>query len=225
MSPSTPPAPDDASPRRIRVMLVDDHALVRMGFRMLLAESDDIEVVAEADSGEQALVQAAAARPAVAVLDISMPGMGGLEAVRRLHAREPALRLLMLSAHDDSAHARRALDAGALGFLSKRSAPENLPEAIRAVAAGRRWLDADIARQLALAALDGSGHPADRLSSREFEVFVQLARGRSVQDIASDLNLSTSTVGTHLYHVKQKLDASNQAELTLLALRWGLIEA
>lgn len=208
----------------IRVMLVDDHALVRMGFRMLLAESADIEVVTDADSGEQALQRLADSRPDVVVLDISMPGMGGLETLRRLHARDASLRLLMLSAHDDSAHARRALDAGALGFLSKRSAPENLPEAIRAVAAGRRWLDADIARQLALAALDGSGNPADRLSSREFEVFVQLARGRSVQDIAADLKLSTSTVGTHLYHVKQKLEASNQAELTLLALRWGLID-
>ena len=208
----------------IRVMLVDDHALVRMGFRMLLAESADIEVVTDADSGEQALQRLADSRPDVVVLDISMPGMGGLEALRRLHARDASLRLLMLSAHDDSAHARRALDAWALGFLSKRSAPENLPEAIRAVAAGRRWLDADIARQLALAALDGSANPADRLSSREFEVFVQLARGRSVQDIAADLKLSTSTVGTHLYHVKQKLEASNQAELTLLALRWGLID-
>ena len=209
----------------IRVMLVDDHALVRMGFRMLLAESGDIEVVGEADSGEQALARVAELRPEVVVLDISMPGMGGLEVLRRLHARG-GLRLLMLSAHDDSAHARRALDAGAAGFLSKRSAPENLPEAIRAVAAGRRWLDADIARQLALAAIDGSGaHPAERLSSREFEVFVQLARGRSVQDIAADLKLSASTIGTHLYHIKQKLEAANQAELTLLALRWGLIEA
>ncbi|WP_310460765.1 response regulator transcription factor [Sphaerotilus sp.] len=209
----------------IRVMLVDDHALVRMGFRMLLAECPDLQVTGEADSGEQALLNVAAAAPDVVVLDISMPGMGGLETLRRLRARGGQLRLLMLSAHDDSAHARRALDAGAMGFLSKRSAPENLPEAIRALAAGRRWLDADIARQLALAAIDGSANPADRLSSREFEVFVQLARGRSVQDIAGDLNLSTSTVGTHLYHVKQKLEAANQAELTLLALRWGLIEA
>ena len=209
----------------IRVMLVDDHALVRMGFRMLLAEHTDLDVVAEADSGEQALLNMAAAQPDVVVLDISMPGMGGLETLRRLRARDGGARLLMLSAHDDSAHARRALDAGAMGFLSKRSAPENLPEAIRAVAGGRRWLDADIARQLALAAIDGRDNPADRLSSREFEVFVQLARGRSVQDIAGDLKLSTSTVGTHLYHVKQKLEAANQAELTLLALRWGLIQA
>ncbi|HQY07240.1 MAG: response regulator transcription factor [Burkholderiales bacterium] len=205
-------------------MLVDDHALVRMGFRMLLAACEDLEVVAEADNGEEALQRLAQGGIDLVVLDLSMPGMGGLETLRRLRARDTRVGVLVLSAHDDSAHARRALDAGAQGFLSKRGAPEALTQALRCVADGRRYLDAGIAQQLALAALDGSHHPADALSAREFEVFVQLARGRSVQEIAGDLNLSTSTVGTHLYHVKQKLNASNQAELTLLALRWGLIE-
>lgn len=207
-----------------RVMLVDDHALVRMGFRMLLAACEDLEVVAEADNGEEALQRLAQGGIDLVVLDLSMPGMGGLETLRRLRAKDARVGVLVLSAHDDSAHARRALDAGAQGFLSKRGAPEALTQALRCVADGRRYLDAGIAQQLALAALDGSHHPADALSAREFEVFVQLARGRSVQEIAGDLNLSTSTVGTHLYHVKQKLNASNQAELTLLALRWGLIE-
>jgi two-component system invasion response regulator UvrY len=205
-------------------MLVDDHALVRRGFRMLLAACEDLEVVAEADNGEEALQRLAQGGIDLVVLDLSMPGMGGLETLRRLRARDTRVGVLVLSAHDDSAHARRALDAGAQGFLSKRGAPEALTQALRCVADGRRYLDAGIAQQLALAALDGSHHPADALSAREFEVFVQLARGRSVQEIAGDLNLSTSTVGTHLYHVKQKLNASNQAELTLLALRWGLIE-
>jgi two-component system invasion response regulator UvrY len=205
-------------------MLVDDHALVRMGFRMLLAACEDLEVVAEADNGEEALQRLAQGGIDLVVLDLSMPGMGGLETLRRLRARDTRVGVLVLSAHDDSAHARRALDAGAQGFLSKRGAPEALTQALRCVADGRRYLDAGIAQQLALAALDGSHHPADALSAREFEVFVQLARGRSVQEIAGDLNLSTSTVGTHLYHVKQKLGAANQAELTLLALRWGLIE-
>ena len=207
-----------------RVMLVDDHALVRMGFRMLLAACEDLEVVAEADNGEEALQRLAQGGIDLVVLDLSMPGMGGLETLRRLRAKDARVGVLVLSAHDDSAHARRALDAGAQGFLSKRGAPEALTQALLCVADGRRYLDAGIAQQLALAALDGSHHPADALSAREFEVFVQLARGRSVQEIAGDLNLSTSTVGTHLYHVKQKLGAANQAELTLLALRWGLIE-
>jgi two-component system invasion response regulator UvrY len=192
---------------------------------MLLGATPDLRVVAEADSGEQALQRLADAAPDVVVLDLSMPGMGGLETLRRLRAKDAALRVLVLSAHDDSAHARRALDAGAMGFLSKRSAPDALAEAVRGVAAGRRWLDPTTAQQLALAALDGGSHPADLLSAREFEVFVHLARGRSVQEIAADLNLSASTVGTHLYHVKQKLSAANQAELTLLALRWGLLQA
>jgi two-component system invasion response regulator UvrY len=123
-------------------------------------------------------------------------------------------------------HARRALREGALGFLSKRSAPEALTEAIGAVAAGRRYLDVSLAQKLALAEIEGGAKsPVERLSEREFEVFIRLARGETVQRIAEDLKLSASTVGTHLYNIKQKLGASNQSELTLLAIRHGLIEA
>jgi two-component system, NarL family, invasion response regulator UvrY len=213
----------------IRVMLVDDHAVVRMGFRMLLGANADITVVAEADTGEQALQWLAAAtaaeRPDVIVMDLSMPGMGGLEALRRIRARDDKLRVLVLSAHEDTAHPRRVLDAGALGYLTKRSAPETLAEAVKAVAAGQRYIEPALAQKLALAQLDGHTSPVDALSEREFAVFVQLARGRTVADIAADLKLSPSTVGTHLYNVKQKLGAANQAELTLIALRWGVIEA
>lgn len=210
----------------IRVVLVDDHAIVRMGFRMLLqAEGSGIEVVGEAADGEALLQQWPAWAPDVVVMDLSMPGLGGLETLRRLRARDSAPPVLVLSAHEDTAHPRRALNAGALGYLSKRSAPETLPEAIRAVARGRRYLDAQTAQALALSQLDGAASPFDALSEREFEVFVRLARGRSVNDIASQLSLSPSTVGTHLYNIKQKLAAANQAELTLLALRWGVIDA
>jgi two-component system invasion response regulator UvrY len=210
----------------IRVILVDDHAVVRMGFRMLLqAAGTDIEVIGEAADGEALLRALPALAADVIVMDLSMPGVGGLETLRRLRARGGAPRVLVLSAHEDAAHPRRALNAGAMGYLSKRSAPEALPEAVRAVAAGRRYLDAHTANHLALSRLEGNGSPLDTLSEREFEVFVQLARGRSVLEIASQLNLSSSTVGTHLYNIKQKLGAGNQAELTLLALRWGVIEA
>ncbi len=155
-----------------------------------------------------------------------MPGMGGLEALRRILARHPRARVLALSAQDDPMHARRALRQGALGFLSKRSAPETLLEAVRAVSAGRRYIDPNLAQELALAELDGaSDSPIERLSEREFEVFIRLARGASVQRIAEDLKVSASTVGTHLYNIKQKLGAGNQSELTLLAIRHGLIEA
>jgi two-component system invasion response regulator UvrY len=206
-----------------RVMLVDDHVLVRMGFRMLLGDAA-IEVAAEADTGEQACRDYARVRPDVVVMDLSMPGMGGLEALRRLLAQDAAARVLVLSAHEDTAHPRRALKAGALGYLAKRSAPDELIAAVRAVAAGRRYVDARTAQALAVAQIDGDASPVDLLSEREFAVFLQLARGASVAQIAEQLKLAPSTVGTHLYHVKQKLNAGNQSELTLIALRWGLLE-
>jgi two-component system invasion response regulator UvrY len=208
----------------IRVMLVDDHALVRMGFRMLLADAQ-VEVVAEADTGEQACADYPRAQPDVVVMDLSMPGMGGHEAVRRLLAQDPKSRNLVLSAHEDTAHPRRVLRAGALGYLAKRSAPEALIAAVTSVAANRPYVDAHTAQALAVAEVNGEASPADTLSEREFSVFVQLARGLSVAQIAENLKLSPSTVGTHLFHVKQKLGAGNQSELTLVALRWGLIEA
>ena len=210
--------------RVIRVMLVDDHTLVRMGFRMLLADAG-VEVVCEAGSGEQACQEYASAQPDIVVMDLSMPGMGGLEAVRRMLAQDPKARILVLSAYEDAAHPRRVLRAGALGYLAKRSAPDALIVAVNAVSRGERYVDAQTAQTMALAEIDGSANPADALSEREFAVFVQLARGLSVVQIAENLRLAPSTVGTHLYHVKQKLGAGNQSELTLVALHWGLIQA
>jgi two-component system invasion response regulator UvrY len=206
----------------IRVMLVDDHALVRMGFRMLLADAG-FTVVAEADSGEQACADYPQVRPDVVVMDLSMPGMGGLEAVRRLLAQDAKARILALSAHEDTAHPRRVLHAGALGYLAKRSAPEALIAAVTAVASHRPYVDAQTAQALALTQVRGEASPADALSEREFAVFVQLARGASVAQIAENLSLAPSTVGTHLYRIKQKLGVNNQSELTLVALNWGLL--
>lgn len=209
----------------IRILLVDDHAVVRTGFRLLLQSIAEISVAAEADCGEGALKLYGEISPDVVVMDIAMPGMGGLEALRRIRARHPGAKVLALSAHDDPMHARRALQEGALGFLSKRSAPEALVEAVSTVAQGRRYLDAALAQKLALAEFDGgSKSPVERLSEREFEVFIRLAGGSTVQRIAQDLNLSASTVGTHLYNIKQKLGVDNQSELTLLAIRHGLIQ-
>jgi two-component system invasion response regulator UvrY len=210
----------------IRVLLVDDHAVVRTGFRLLLQTLAEITVVAEAESGEAACQRFLEVTPDVVVLDLAMPGMGGLEALRRIRARHPEARVLALSAHDDPMHARRALREGAMGFLSKRSAPEALVEAVTAIAAGRRYIDMSLAQELALAEIDGTARPPiEQLSEREFEVFIRLARGATVQKIAEDLKLSASTVGTHLYNIKQKLHVGNQSELTLLAIRNGLIEA
>ena len=210
----------------IHVLLVDDHAVVRTGFRLLLQANPQVAVVGEADSGEAACQRYVELSPDVIVMDIAMPGMGGIEALRRIRAHDPQARVLALSAHDDSMHARRALREGALGFLSKRSAPEALLEAIAQVAVRKRYIDPRVAQTLALEDLEGAeSSPIRRLSEREFDVFIRLARGASVQRIAEDLKLSASTVGTHLYNIKQKLGVSNQSELTLLAIRHGLIEA
>ncbi len=209
----------------MKVMLVDDHAVVRMGFKLLLQACADIEVVAEADSGEAACQLVDASLPDVVVMDIAMAGMGGIEAIKRLLAKNPKLRILALSAHEDTSHPKRALQAGALGYLSKRSAPDVLIDAIRIVAKGQGYLDAQIAQRIAVQGIHGDQGPMEKLSAREFEVFAQLARGQSVAQISDALKLSSSTVGTHLYNIKQKLGLTNQAEMTLLAVRHGLIDA
>ncbi|KAF1022539.1 MAG: Response regulator UvrY [Paracidovorax wautersii] len=235
-------------PGRCRVLLVDDHELVRMGFRLLLESADDVEVVGEVGSGEQALAWLrerlgpaldgpAQAAPDVVVMDVAMPGITGIEATRQLLARLPALKVLALSAHEDASHVRHLMRAGGRGYLSKRSPPQALLEAVRQVARGQRYLDPALAQAVALDELPGglhaprahapSGSPRPAavaaLSEREFEVFLQLARGASVADIAAQLHISPRTVGTHLYHVKQKTGCRNQAEITLLALQQGLL--
>jgi two-component system, NarL family, invasion response regulator UvrY len=208
----------------LKVMLVDDHAVVRTGFRLLLQAFADIEVIAEADSGEAACQMYESVAPDVVVMDIAMAGIGGIEAIKRLMAKDAKARILALSAHEDTSHPKRALQAGALGYLSKRSAPEVLIDAIRAIAKGQRYLDAQIAQRMAVQDIHGDKGPMDKLSPREFEVFLQLARGQSVAQISETLTLSTSTIGTHLYNIKQKLGLVNQAEMTLLAVRHGLID-
>jgi len=207
----------------INVMLVDDHAVVRMGFRLLLDGSSDIKVVAEADCGEDAVRRFDEARPDVVVMDISMPGIGGLEAIRRILAKEAGARILVLSAHEDAMHARRVLKAGAVGYLTKRSAPEALMHAIRQVCQGKTFLEPDIAQSLAIQQFSGARDPLDTLSEKEFKVFLALARGQSVQEIAEVMSLSPRTVGTHLYNIKQKLGAANSAELAIMAMRAGLL--
>lgn len=204
-------------------MLVDDHAVVRMGFRLLLETTGDIRVVAECARGEEALQRYANAEVDVVVLDLAMEGMGGLETLSRLVAKWPTARVLVLSAHEDTSHPRRALAAGARGYLTKRSAAEALIEAIRQVAAGKIYLEPDLAGEIAIEQVGNRGSPVERLSAREFEVFIMLARGKSVNEVAELLFLSPRTVGTHLYNIKQKLGAANAAELTLIAIRNGLI--
>lgn len=208
----------------INVLLVDDHAVVRMGFKMLLESDADIKVIAEADSGENGVKMYMEHKPDVVVMDITMPGIGGLEATDRIMAKDSSARILVLSAHEDSVHPKRVLNAGAMGYLTKRSAAEELIKAIRAVAGRKMYLEASIAQQMAIQQLNGEKNPVDVLSDREFEVFMALAKGETTNQIAEILSLSPRTVGTHLYNIKQKLNASNSAEIALIAMRSGLID-
>ena len=209
---------------QINVMLVDDHAVVRMGFKMLLELDADIKVVAEAESGEQSIQRYMEFKPTVVVMDITMPGIGGLEAIERILAKDRSAKILVLSAHEDSVHPKRVLNAGAMGYLTKRSAAEEMIKAIRTVASGKKYLEASVAQQMAIQQLSGDQNPVDVLSPREFEVFMALAKGKTTNEIAETLFLSPRTVGTHLYNIKQKLNANNSAEIALIAMRSGLID-
>lgn len=211
--------------KKITVLLVDDHELVRAGFRRLLEDDDKLVVVAEAGSGEQAVHDYTKYRPDVVVMDISMPGIGGIGAIERIIIRNPEARILVLSVHEDGVFTSRALQAGAKGFIPKRSAPEEMIRAIEQVAQGKIFIDPEIAQLIALQKVTGSESIIDTLSQREFEVFSLLAEGKTVNDIAEILNLSPKTVGTHHTSIKQKLNVSNSAELARLAIRSGILEA
>ena len=207
-----------------RILLVDDHAVVRTGFRLLLTSNSLFEIAAEAETGEQAYRLYVEHQPDVVIMDLAMPGQGGIETIKRIVARDKNARILALSAHEDISHPKRALQAGALGYLSKRGAPEALIDAVKQIAQGKRVLDPQIAQRMAMEQVHGEVSPVEQLSEREFAVFLHLAKGQSVQGIAQLLSLSPSTVGTHLYNIKQKLGINNQAEMTLIAVRGGLID-
>ncbi len=209
---------------QIKILLVDDHAVVRMGFKMLIEAEADIKVIGEAESGEVALKLFQELKPDIIIMDITMPGIGGLEAIDRIMAKDKNTKILVLSAHEDSVHPKRVLNAGAMGYLTKRSAAEELIKAIKSIHQGKRYLEPNIAQQMAITQLSGETNPVEILSDREFEVFMALAKGKSTNEIADTLCLSPRTVGTHLYNIKQKLNANNSAEIALIAIRCGLID-
>ena len=209
---------------KINILLVDDHSVVRMGFKMLIENESDMAVICEAESGELGITAFKEHKPNVVIMDITMPGMGGLDAIERIIAFDKKAKILVLSAHEDSVHPKRALSAGALGYLTKRSAAEELIKAIRSVNSGTKYLEPTIAQQMAITQLSGENNPVEILSDREFEVFIALAKGKSTNEIADTMCLSPRTVGTHLYNIKQKLNANNSAEIALIAIRCGLLE-
>ena len=209
---------------KINVLLVDDHSVVRMGFKMLIENESDMAVICEAESGELGITAFKEHKPSIVIMDITMPGMGGLDAIERIIAFDKKAKILVLSAHEDSVHPKRALSAGALGYLTKRSAAEELIKAIRSVNNGTKYLEPTIAQQMAITQISGENNPVEILSDREFEVFMDLAKGKSTNEIANTMCLSPRTVGTHLYNIKQKLNANNSAEIALIAIRCGLLE-
>ena len=209
---------------KLRIMLVDDHAVVRAGIRRLLEHYSDFEIVAEAESGEKAYQLFGELLPDVVVIDLSMPGMGGLEAIRRILARYPEARLLVLSMHESVAFASQALKAGARGYLAKSSLAEELVTALNDIATGQSYLSADLARKIALQSLAGEGDPVHQLSAREFEVFRLLAEGHDVEAISVMLKISSKTVANYQTAIKQKLGINNPVELVRFAIRCGLID-
>jgi two-component system invasion response regulator UvrY len=209
--------------RAIRVMLVDDHSVVRAGYRRLL-EQTHIEVVAEAASGEEAYARIKELDVDVVVMDLAMAGMGGLEAIRRIVARAPKVRVLVFSMHTSAVFARNALKAGASGYVTKVSEPGVLVQAVREVYEGRVFLSRDIAHAAAVENLVGESDPMKVLSTREFEIFRKLASGASIKDIARALNLSQKTVANNYTQIKQKLDLKSDVELVRLALRYSIVD-
>ena len=208
---------------KIRVILVDDHNVVRSGLRRLLELGGDIDVVAEANSGEQACLIYDNFKADVLVMDISMPGIGGLEALRRILSSNPKAKIVIFSMHENTTFATQALSAGARGYVAKSGFADDLLLAVREAVIGKTYISANIAQKIALQTISGEQNPIQRLSAREFEVFRLLAEGSSVEGIASTLNISQKTAANYQTTLKQKLGISNAVELVRLAIQHGLI--
>ncbi len=209
----------------VRVAIVDDHDLVRTGIRRILDGAAGIEVVGEAASGEQALKLVRDQSVDVVLMDVNMPGMGGLEATRRLLASNAGTRIIILTVHAKAPFPTQLLNAGASGYLTKGCASEELLQAIRQVHDGTRYISSDIAQQLALSMLPGGDRsPLDELSSREIEVMMMLVQGEDVQNIAVTLHISHKTVRTYKSRLYEKLGVRNAVDLTHMAMRHGILE-
>jgi DNA-binding NarL/FixJ family response regulator len=216
------------TPLKIRVLLADDHEVVRSGLRMVLEAQSDIEVVAEAADGAQALEQALSKDVDLTVLDVSMPRMTGLQAADELHRRQPELRILMLSMHDNEQYFFEALKAGASGYVLKTAANRDLVEACRACMRGEAFLYPPAVATLVRDYLDGArlgeAPPEDPLTARELEVVKLIAEGHTSEEIAAELVLSKKTVERHRANILDKLGMRNRVDLTRYAIRRGLVE-
>ncbi|GIQ78510.1 response regulator [Bradyrhizobium sp. RD5-C2] len=208
--------------RSISILLVDDHPVVRQGYRRVLEHQDDFSVVAEADNAANAYRAFKSHQPDVVVMDISMPGASGLEAIRNIRARDADARILVFSMHSEAAQVKAAFGAGASGFVTKGSEPAELIAAIRSVASGEHAMSDDVARVLALESLAPSKSALDQLGEREIEILRQFAAGSTKEQIAVNLNLSTKTVQNYHYLIKAKTGMRTDAQLVRLAVECGL---
>lgn len=207
----------------LRILLVDDHKLIRVGLRQILEAETGVEIVGEGASGEEGLKLARELKPDVILLDINMPGMNGIEATRRLSRLEPRPKILIVSVLSQEPVPSRLLEAGADGYLSKETAADEVLTALKQIRLGKRYLSADLARQMALSQFDGES-PLEQLSDREMEVLLMVTNGQSIQEIADVLNVSPKTVATYRYRLFDKLNVKNDVELARYALRHGLVE-
>ncbi|MDX8394507.1 MAG: response regulator transcription factor [Mariprofundales bacterium] len=209
----------------IRILLADDHPVVRMGYHQLLNSAPDMNVEAEASTGEEAYQIYQKLLVDVVIMDISMPGIGGMSAARRILEFNNRAQILLLSMYDSSVYPSRAMKFGVKGYVTKQSSADTLIQGVRLVARGRSFISPDVVQKLALSSLSGSSDPIDVLTPREFEVFSMLADGHAVKDIYPILHLSPKTVETHRANIMNKLSVRNVAELAHIAIRWGIVDA
>ena len=208
----------------INVMLVDDHGLVRTGIKRLLRDVSGIDVVAEAESGEQAIRQVRKEKPDVILMDISMPGIGGLEATRKISQVVPGIKIIAVTIHDDDPFPARLLEAGASGYLTKGCDVQEIVSAIRSVHIGKQYISPEIAHKLALSFVnEREKSPLERLTPRETQVMLMVVRGETNKAISEKLCLSPKTTSTYRYRLFEKLGVENDVELTRFAIRHGLI--
>ena len=209
----------------IKVLIVDDHQMVRFGTRRLLEDESGLQIVGEASFGEEAIEAVDALNPQVVLMDVQMPGIGGLEATRRCLRIAPDVKVIALSMHDGEPFPSKLFEAGAKGYVSKRSDPEELILAIRKVIAGQRYISTDIAQNLALRPFaEVQQSPFEQLSGREMQIALMVIRGMGAAEMGKKLILSPKTVNSYRYRIFEKLDIKNDVELTKLAIQHGLLE-
>ena len=210
----------------IRVLVVDDHDLVRTGISRMLADIDGLQVIGQADSGEAAIKKSRELKPDVVLMDIKMPGIGGLEATRKLLRSHPDIKVIAVTICEEDPFPTRLLQAGAAGYLTKGAALEEMIQAIRMVFAGQRYISPQIAQQLALKSFQPklNGSPFDLLSEREIQIALMISNCQKVQAISDKLCLSSKTVNTYRYRIYEKLSITSDVELALLAVRHGMVD-